>query len=38
VSKIENRLNKQYGLVPEMDPQGNMLFKHKETGRIEAKR
>ena len=32
VSKIENRLNKQYGLVLEMDPQGNMLFKHKETG------
>lgn len=31
VSKIENRLNKQYGLIPELDPQGNMLFNHKET-------
>lgn len=31
VSKIEDRLNKQYGLIPEKDSQGNMLFKHKET-------
>lgn len=38
VSKIENKLNKQYGLIPEMDPQGNMLFKHKETDCVEAKR
>ena len=31
VSKIEHRLNKQYGLIPEMDSQGNMRFKHKES-------
>jgi len=31
VSKIESRLDKQYGLIPEMDPQGNILFKKKES-------
>lgn len=29
VSKIENRLYTQYGLIPEKDSQGHILFKHK---------
>jgi len=29
-SKIEKKLAEQYGLIPEIDPQGDILFKKKE--------
>ena len=30
VSKIENRLDEQYGLIPEVNPQGEVEFRRKD--------